>query len=118
MAEYFLMSIGAAVLLSVAIIAAWAAFDWLWRWRTNFDFNRRLHHNAYQAGFQDGYDSFRKDADLPPLPSSRLKQQKDESVINLVVGWREYDWPEGFDRGTAQMIADHVTEREQQTTLQ
>ena len=35
-------------------------------------------------------------------------QTENERMRNLVVGWREYDWPEGFDRYTAQLIADRL----------
>lgn len=28
-----------------------------------------------------------------------------------VIGWREYDWPEGFDRHTADLIVEHLQER-------
>ena len=29
-------------------------------------------------------------------------------VLEKVIGWRETDWPEGFDRRTAELIADSV----------
>lgn len=29
-------------------------------------------------------------------------------IIERVVGWRERDWPEGFCRRTAELIADEV----------
>lgn len=32
-------------------------------------------------------------------------------VLAPVIGWREYDWPEGFDRRTAELIAEHAKER-------
>lgn len=31
-----------------------------------------------------------------------------EEVRLAVVGWRETDWPEGFDRRTAELIAERV----------
>mgnify|MGYP000932968226 CR=1 FL=1 len=34
-----------------------------------------------------------------------------EDSAKLVVGWRERDWPEGFDRHTAQIIADDFKNR-------
>lgn len=51
--------------------------------------------------------------DCPFYPESLTKIYHDLNVENktirdLVIGWREHDWPEGFDRRTAQMIADHV----------
>ena len=38
-------------------------------------------------------------------------KSKEYVRLDLIVGWREYDWPEGFDRATAQMIVDHVEKR-------
>lgn len=40
--------------------------------------------------------------------------QRDQDIIKMrralevVTGWREYDWPEGFDRRTAELIANRV----------
>jgi hypothetical protein len=34
-----------------------------------------------------------------------------------VLGWREHDWPEGFDRRTAEMIADNVRAALAQSSL-
>jgi hypothetical protein len=31
-----------------------------------------------------------------------------ESALTIVLGWREIDWPEGFDRRTAELIAEEV----------
>lgn len=30
---------------------------------------------------------------------------------SAVEGWRENDWPEGFDRRTAQIMADRITDQ-------
>lgn len=30
---------------------------------------------------------------------------------DAVMGWREYDWPEGFCRRTAEMLAQHANSR-------
>ena len=34
-----------------------------------------------------------------------------EACMGIVTGWREADWPERFDRGTAQVMADRLAER-------
>ena len=36
---------------------------------------------------------------------------KRADVLAPVIGWREYDWPESFDRRTAELIAEHARER-------
>lgn len=42
---------------------------------------------------------------------TQAKEEGAREAESLVVGWREYDWPEGFDRYTAQLIADHLEKR-------
>lgn len=77
MAEIFLMIVGAALTGCLAIAAVLYTVEHVWSWATNFKYMRKLHTNAYGIGFQEGYDAFRKDADLPPLPSARVpKKQK------------------------------------------
>lgn len=34
-----------------------------------------------------------------------------KDVAMIVIGWREKDWPEKFDRYTAQLIADDLEKR-------
>ena len=50
--------------------------------------------------------------------------QRDAEITRLrniikfrVLGWREHDWPEGFDRRTAEMIADNVRAALAQSSL-
>lgn len=47
---------------------------------------------------------------LRDLLSKAYQAGRDE-VVGMVVGWREKDWPEKFDRYTAQLIADDLEKR-------
>ena len=35
-------------------------------------------------------------------------RQAQREILERIVGWRERDWPEGFDRRTAEMFADYA----------
>ena len=34
--------------------------------------------------------------------------QARREALEAIIGWRERDWPEGFDRRTAEMFADYA----------
>lgn len=36
-------------------------------------------------------------------------REKEEEAIRIMRGWREKDWPEGFDRRTAEILAQWLT---------
>ena len=51
-------------------------------------------------------------------PDSECKRETEldarslkERAARIVEGWRETDWPEGFDRQTAQIMADDLAWR-------
>ena len=44
----------------------------------------------------------------PLCASAGCRAAEAMALRYTVVGWREWDWPEGFDRRTAQLIADRV----------
>ncbi len=52
--------------------------------------------------------------DLPPAIRNHLRQLADaleaqQKIIDeIIIGWREHDYPEGFCRFTAQYISDRV----------
>ena len=53
-----------------------------WKSAVHWKRDYHLYSNAYGNGFQDGYDSFRNDAGLPPLPSSRIPKKETEHGPN------------------------------------
>jgi len=38
----------------------------------------------------------------------RRAHERERVIQERIIGWREWDWPEGFDRFTAASIADSV----------
>jgi len=65
----------------------------------------------YQRNSISGKQRYYLDTDNPDsLVHCQKKVQHLNDVINSVIGWRENDWPEGFDRRTAELIAEHVKE--------
>jgi len=49
------------------------------------------------------------EADAAKLSRALEETQKELNELrDTVIGWRERDWPEGFDRRTAELIAEAV----------
>jgi hypothetical protein len=46
-----------------------------------------------------------------PCPSPMQGHSGFDALRSLIIGWREFDWPAGFDRHTAQLIANEVEAR-------
>ena len=51
---------------------------------------------------------------LNAADSSRERVEELQAFKDAVVGWRENDWPEGFCRRTAEMIAENAKRRSEQ----
>ena len=75
-AELTLIGFGLFASSAVATYIAFEFFHAAWELVVHWKRDYQLYSNAYGRGFQEGYDAFRNDAGLPPLPSSRIPKER------------------------------------------
>jgi len=59
----------------------------------------------------DGYLSIDQTPTGKPMTDTDQAPERLKDLRQFIIGWREFDWPEGFDRFTALTIADEVEKR-------
>lgn len=72
---------------------------------------------SYALETTDEYDDGRQLGHVQCAQCSRIASLEErcrryEERLRRVIGWRENDWPEGFCRRTAEMIAELATPRQ------